>query len=376
MRFLVFDNRNGLGLASKLILNYDSIKYIKPSNATTFFIELNSGANIELTLGTGNSSEVIDSINRVIKANPNTSVLNVNPSEVGGFLFSSIVYNVAASGSIDGGGAANEIAVFTDPNTIGGIANGNAGALLVANGAGSDPSFSVNPGGAGQVLTSNGPGSNPSYQALPSSGTPFSELSVDVNAAGQLLDSVALDGTELQAYYFAALSDTATAEPQGINQVSTSGSFWGGIDWLQPLVFACGADSTAGYADYYSKYDTVWDPFKYADQATGSGLPGWPFSTVSIGDPQYIWPNVMVPLGYGANQWTSETRFTGQVICNNGTVTFNNARYITCDGSTLAGSLNAYIAYSKVYSADFVTNIIYRNLTIYFGGTTANVTVV
>lgn len=119
MKFLVFDNRNGLGDARKLILNWDSVKYIKPSNATTFFIELNSGANIELTLSPGNSSEVIDAINRVVKANPNTSVLNVNPSEVGGFLFSSIVYNVAASGSIDGGGTANTIPVFIDANTIG-----------------------------------------------------------------------------------------------------------------------------------------------------------------------------------------------------------------------------------------------------------------
>jgi len=141
MKFLVFDNRNGLGDASKLILNWDSVKYIKPSNATTFFIELNSGANIELTLSPGNSSEVIDAINRVVKANPNTSVLNVNPSEVGGFLFSSIVYNVAASGSIDGSGTANEVAVFTDPNTISSISSGTSGQVLTSNGAGSDPSF-------------------------------------------------------------------------------------------------------------------------------------------------------------------------------------------------------------------------------------------
>ena len=135
MKFLVFDNRNGLGDASKLILNWDSVKYIKPSAANTFFIELNTGANIELTLGTGNSSEVIDAINRVVKANPNTSVLNVNPSRVGGFLFSSIVYNVAASGSIDGSGTANELAVFTDPNTISSISSGTSGQVLTSNGA-------------------------------------------------------------------------------------------------------------------------------------------------------------------------------------------------------------------------------------------------
>lgn len=352
MKFLVFNNTGGLGDADTFILNWNSIKYIKPSSSSSFFIELNSGANIELTLSTGTASDVIDRINKIVISSPSGRVLEVQQRN--DFSFSSIAYNVAASGSIDGSGTANEVAVFTDPNTISSISNGTSG----------------------QVLTSNGSGSDPSFQTL-STGVSSTSFQVDTAAAGQLIDSIALDQNQWQVYFFGGLNGTLTTELQGINETSLTGLYWSATDLLQPLVFALGADTTIGYMDSYSTFDTVLNPFKAGEQATGSGLSGWQMPTVSVGDPQYVWPNVMVPLGYGAtNPWTSETRFVGQVICNNGVVTFDDARYITCDGTTLSGSLNQWVCYSKVYSVDFVTNIAYREITIYFGGTTANVTII
>lgn len=352
MKFLVFNNTGGLGDTSKFILNWDSVKYVKPSSSSSFFIELNSGANIELTLSTGNASDVIDRINETITSAPSARILEVQSRNA--FSFSSIAYNVAASGSIDGSGTANEIAVFTDPNTISSISNGTSG----------------------QVLTSNGSGSDPSFQTL-NTGVSSSSFEIDTNAAGQLIDSIALDQNQWQAYYFGGLKNTLATELQGINKTLLTGLYWSGTDLLQPLVFALGADTTILYSESYSAFDTVLNPFQLGDQATGSGLPGWQMPTVSVGDPQYVWPNVMVPLGYSAtNPWTSETRFIGQVICNNGVVTFDDARYITCDGTTLSGSLNQWVCYSKVTSFDFATNIAYREITIYFGGTTANVTIV
>lgn len=142
MKFLVFNNKNGLGTADKLIVNWDSVKYIKPIDGDTFYIELNNGAYLEFDLSGANTSpKAIEAINRVVKANPNSRILEVKPRSLTEFVFSNIQYRVAASGSIDGSGTANEVAVFTDSNTISSISNGTSGQVLTSNGAGSDPSF-------------------------------------------------------------------------------------------------------------------------------------------------------------------------------------------------------------------------------------------
>ena len=120
MKFLVFNNKNGLGTADKLIVNWDSVKYIKPIDGDTFYIELNNGAYLEFDLSGANTSpKAIEAINRVVKANPNSRVLEVKPRSLTDFVFSNIQYRVAASGSIDGGGTANTIPVFIDADTIG-----------------------------------------------------------------------------------------------------------------------------------------------------------------------------------------------------------------------------------------------------------------
>ena len=80
MKFLVFNNKNGLGTADKLIVNWDSVKYIKPIDGDTFYIELNNGAYLEFDLSGANTSpKAIEAINRVVKANPNSRVLEVKP---------------------------------------------------------------------------------------------------------------------------------------------------------------------------------------------------------------------------------------------------------------------------------------------------------
>ena len=142
MKFLVFNNKNGLGTADKLIVNWDSVKYIKPIDGDTFYIELNNGAYLEFDLSGANTSpKAIEAINRVVKANPNSRVLEVKPRSLTEFVFSNIQYRVAASGSIDGSGVQYAIPVFTDTNTITNLAIGTTGQVLTSNGAGANPSF-------------------------------------------------------------------------------------------------------------------------------------------------------------------------------------------------------------------------------------------
>jgi len=142
MKFLVFNNKNGLGTADKLIVNWDSVKYIKPIDGDTFYIELNNGAYLEFDLSGANTSpKAIEAINRVVKANPNSRILEVKPRSLTEFVFSNIQYRVAASGSIDGSGVQYAIPVFTDTNTITNLAIGTTGQVLTSNGAGANPSF-------------------------------------------------------------------------------------------------------------------------------------------------------------------------------------------------------------------------------------------
>ena len=128
--------------------------------------------------------------------------------------------------------------MFTDPNTIGGIANGNAGALLVANGAGSDPSFSVNPGGAGQVLTSNGPGSNPSYQTL-ATGVPTASFNIDADGY-PFVEGIFVEGSEFQAFDFGSLAVTQNTELSGHNEIVAVPNNPGANEFFNPLNYGLG----------------------------------------------------------------------------------------------------------------------------------------
>ena len=145
MKFLVFNNKNGLGTADKLIVNWDSVKYIKPIDGDTFYIELNNGAYLEFDLSGANTSpKAIEAINRVVKANPNSRILEVKPRSLTEFVFSNIQYRVAASGSIDGSGVQYAVPVFTDTNTLTNLPLGVAGQFLQTQGN-ANPAWVDNP---------------------------------------------------------------------------------------------------------------------------------------------------------------------------------------------------------------------------------------
>lgn len=85
MKFLVFNNKinAGLGTGDKTILNWDSVKYIDPNtsvSSNTFKIELNNGDFMSFsTNGTNAVGLAIKEINRVVKANPNSRILEIKP---------------------------------------------------------------------------------------------------------------------------------------------------------------------------------------------------------------------------------------------------------------------------------------------------------
>ena len=257
-------------------------------------------------------------------------------------------------GAIDGSGTANEIAVFTDTNTIDSISNGTSGQLLVSNGAGSDPSFQT-------VAT----------------GVPSSEHNLDANSYA-LLDGVFLDGSEWLVFQFGFLYATLSTEPDGQNEIVSVPNDPAGVEIQNPLNYGIGFGPNPGSS--YSKYDIVLNPFKYAEFGTGGAPAGWACGSVNVGDPQYIWTNVMVPLGYSPTQPgkpVSTARFIGEVVCSNGVVPIQMAQYISCDVTTLAFTdLMGWVGYVKSYGFDFANNVGVNKITIFFAGPTTAVTVV
>lgn len=122
MRFLVLNNENGLGTAKELIINWESVKYIRPSSSTIFFMELNNGSSIKLTVNAGDSSVVIDAINTAIKSRSNSNrVIPIQQKSIGAFSFTSIEY-------LEGGNFIDdELTVYVGAN---GTASENGQALL------------------------------------------------------------------------------------------------------------------------------------------------------------------------------------------------------------------------------------------------------
>ena len=96
MRFLVFNNENGLGTAKELIINWESIKYIKPDTASKFGIFLNNGSSMEFQVNAGNSSDIIEAINTAIKSRSNSNkVIPIQQKSIGAFSLTSVSAPVA-----------------------------------------------------------------------------------------------------------------------------------------------------------------------------------------------------------------------------------------------------------------------------------------
>lgn len=281
-------------------------------------------------------------------------------------------------GAIDGSGIANQIAYFTDTNTISSVNDAliPTGSLLTG-GGGNPPNFTIFQGTSGQLLVSNGIGSNPSFQTVVT-GVPSSEHNLDANSYATL-EAAFLDGSEWLVFQFGFLYAALSTEPDGQNEILAAPNSPGGSEYINPLNYGIGFGPNPGSS--YSKYDTVLNPFKYADFGTSGGPAGWACGTVNVGNPQYIWTNVMVPTyGYSPtdpSKPVSDTRFIGEVVCSNGVVPIQMAQYISCDVSALgAANLMGWVAYVKSYGFDFANSVGVNKITIFFAGTTANVTVV
>tara|TARA_R110001592_G_scaffold159218_1_gene390487 strand:- start:23 stop:1711 length:1689 start_codon:yes stop_codon:yes gene_type:complete len=96
MRFLVFNNESGLGTAKELIINWESIKYIKPDTASKFGIFLNNGSSMEFQVNAGNSSDIIEAINTAIKSRSNSNkVIPIQQKSIGAFSLTSVSAPVA-----------------------------------------------------------------------------------------------------------------------------------------------------------------------------------------------------------------------------------------------------------------------------------------
>lgn len=92
MKFLVFKNASGLGLTNDLVINWTSVKYIRPLSSSVFFLELNNNSRIKFTVNAGNSGDVIKAINNAITSSPASRIIYINPKSIGAFSFSSIEY--------------------------------------------------------------------------------------------------------------------------------------------------------------------------------------------------------------------------------------------------------------------------------------------
>ena len=103
MRFLVFNNESGLGAAKELIINWESIKYIKPDTASKFDIFLNNGSSMEFQVNAGNSSDIIEAINTAIKSRSNSNrVIPIQQKSIGAFSFISVSAPVAPISGLTG----------------------------------------------------------------------------------------------------------------------------------------------------------------------------------------------------------------------------------------------------------------------------------
>lgn len=282
-----------------------------------------------------------------------------------------------SGGAIDGSGIANQIAYFTDTNTLSSVNDAliTRGSLLTG-GGGNPPGFGVFQGTPGQVLTSNGIGNLPSYQTL-STGAPLAQANFDANAYGSL-EAIFIE-ERFEAFQFGFLYAVEDTAPNGHNEYLAAPMEPGVTEYTNPLEIGVGHGSNPG--SDYSLYDIVLNPFKYSDFGISGGPLGWACGTVSVGNPQYIWNNVMVPTyGYSPtdpSKPTTAAAFMGEVICNNGVVPIKMAQYIQCDVSALgAPDLMGWVAYIKNYGFDSMNNVAVNKITIFFSGTTAEVTVV
>tara|TARA_R100000951_G_scaffold63498_1_gene53310 strand:+ start:274 stop:1182 length:909 start_codon:yes stop_codon:yes gene_type:complete len=254
---------------------------------------------------------------------------------------------------------------------------GDKGQILTSGGPGNLPSFNIDEGTSGQVLTSNGPNQQPSFK-----NGGVSRDSINIEPMNYLdLQGIFLEEkwTIVDANYGIVVE--SDNDQYAINEMVAVPNMPGmgqGLEFTTPIIFGVG-----GYYQYgmYNNFDVSLNPFKYSEFTTGGGPNGWACGTINVGDPKYIWDNIMVAThGYPANdpdKPRTQSRFIGQVICANGIVPIPMARYITCDVSNLgSANLAGWNAELENYSLDTMEEMYINKITIYFSGNTSDVTII
>ena len=278
------------------------------------------------------------------------------------YTMADIINTVSATGgSIDGSGAQYALPVFTDTNTITNLPLGSSG----------------------QVLTSNGAGSDPSFQAVSAPSVSQSYF-IDIFSLSAI-PVVALDEGEWKVYDIgidpSAPFLSGTTLDQGYNTITTimdPGFLIGGF-WTSPFVFVAGSHSSTGptLADQpYMNYTTYFNPFGNNDgQWAGQS---WP-QPIVLATPTYTYNTYMTPAGWTptlSNTFATDTRLHGVVYCANGVVTFFNKRAVEFDGTGITNGSEWWCNTRQVQLQAVPGTLDYIEVVAFFGGNTADVTLV
>lgn len=153
IQYLVFPNGTAsTSLQKDVIVNWSNVKYLK-IDGVELVLELNNGGSIRLSLtnfgsGLDAAAHVMETIQDLVKSNPNGKVLKVKPDFFKQWGMVDIVYTAPTDGvGIDGSGVQYAVPVFTGTKTITNLPLGTAGQVLTSGGAGVDPSWTTASGG-------------------------------------------------------------------------------------------------------------------------------------------------------------------------------------------------------------------------------------
>ena len=149
IQYLVFPNGTAsTSLQKDVIVNWSNVKYMK-IDGLELVLELNNGGSIRLSMtnfgsGLDAAVQVMETVQDLVKSNPNGKVLKVKPDFFKQWGMVNIVYTAPTDGvGIDGSGVQYAVPVFTGTKTITNLPLGTAGQVLTSGGAGVDPSWTT-----------------------------------------------------------------------------------------------------------------------------------------------------------------------------------------------------------------------------------------
>ena len=150
IQYLVFPNGTiSASLQKDVIVNWSNVKYMK-IDGSDLVLELNNSGNIKLTAtnfgsGLNSAAHIMQTIQDLVKSNPNGRVLKVKPDFYQQWGMIDVVYTAPSTGSgVGGSGTANRLAWWSDANTLtseGSIGTPDVDYLLKGRGAGTAPNW-------------------------------------------------------------------------------------------------------------------------------------------------------------------------------------------------------------------------------------------